>query len=93
VAGFPTGSTIQEEEAQIALDYDFLWPNPGLTSEESIPNLSAHDWHLCTSKPAGRRSSLRRRWGLSKVERDFDKNPRLETVVGFFVNLDHRPNL
>jgi hypothetical protein len=32
---------------------------------------------------AGRRRSWRRRGVLSKVENDFDNNPRLETVVGF----------
>lgn len=42
---------------------------------------------------AGRRRSWRRRGALSNIENDFDKNPRLETVVGFLFAMtsSHNP--
>jgi len=44
------------------------------------PNVSCASSHFCERSG----SSTGRRRGLSRLTKDFDKNPRLATVVGFF---------
>jgi hypothetical protein len=55
-----------------------------LTSLITIANFRATNGTGSTNF-ADRRRSKRRRGGLSSVRNDFDKNPRLETVVGFLL--------
>jgi len=55
-----------------------------LTGGGENASFSRNDWFYSTSRPGGSgRRSKRRRRRLSRIKEIFDKNPRLETAVGF----------
>jgi hypothetical protein len=56
-----------------------------LTGGGENASFSRNDWFYSTSRLGGSgRRSKRRRRRLSRIKEIFDKNPRLETAVGFF---------
>jgi len=60
--------------------------NPVLTGKRALNSFSPDVRKNSKSGSAGRRRTGRRRWRLSKVKYNLDKNPRLEAVVGFFID-------